>query len=211
MAPSQHPKRQFGFDNSGDDDDDTGDSNNFWWSNEGYYVRYAIVAAVFVGIILFILVAYIHARRRIKRGLQPLAYHRWLVRRSHPYSRRNVFNPYPQQNTYPPNAAYPNNVYAHHGPPPTGQGYPMNGYTPYAPGGAPPQAGWAPPPPAYGQDQWDSPPVYQPPVGGSKVSPEQNVTVRDIGGQNGESASVPGVVAPEQVHRVERNDHVITQ
>lgn len=164
---------------------------------DGYYVRYAVIAAIFAVIVLILIFAHFHAQRRIKKGLQPLAYHRWLVRRR---------NPYPPQNTY---AYYQPNTQQQ---PPPGQAYPMNGY--YGAHGAPPggvegQQGWAPPPPAYGQHTWDTPPNYAPPTGASKAAPDQNVN--DLSAiPNGESSS--GLHAPAQAHQgPPRNEHVITQ
>lgn len=55
--------------------------------------------------------------------------------------------------------------------------------------------GWAPPPPAY--NQWDAPPVYQPPQGASKAAADQNFE-RTAG-----ESSVGGVGAPERVYRAE--------
>jgi len=43
--------------------------------------RYGITAAIVVAIVVFILAARHHANRRIQKGLQPLAYHRWLAPR----------------------------------------------------------------------------------------------------------------------------------
>lgn len=66
--------------------------NSFWWTDTGLAIRYAIVVFLFLVIVLFLLFSYLHAQQRIKRGLPPLGYHRWLVtRRSHP--RYNFQNP----------------------------------------------------------------------------------------------------------------------
>jgi hypothetical protein len=137
----------------------------------GYGVRYAVVALIFVG-------AYCHAQRRIRKGLQPLAYHRWLVR-------RRQIGPYPPQN----NHAY----YQQHDPAyPPQQGVPMQnmgGPHAYHQGG---RSDFQPPPPAYGN--WESPPVYQaPPQGASKVAANQHVqpVVGTEAVGEGSSASLP--------------------
>ncbi|KAI4719261.1 hypothetical protein E4T48_04586 [Aureobasidium sp. EXF-10727] len=148
------------------------DDYGFWWSSDGYGVRYGIIALVFIAIALLLFGSYFHAQRRIRKGLQPLAYHRWLVSR-----RRFRATPYPQNNytyyqqdpAYPPQQGYPmqNMGGAYHGP-----------------------AEFQPPPPAYGN--WEAPPVYQPPQGASKVAANQNTQParNDVAGE-GSSASLP--------------------
>lgn len=44
-------------------------------------LRYTIVGLLFASVILFFIGGYYHARRRVKKGLQPLPYHRWMVQR----------------------------------------------------------------------------------------------------------------------------------
>ena len=44
-------------------------------------IRYAIVALAFGILLLYFVGGYAHARRRMKKGLPPLAYHRWMVNR----------------------------------------------------------------------------------------------------------------------------------
>jgi len=110
----------FGNDDGGDDasdydygygDDDYG---SWWWSPAGMAVRYAIVALLFAAVLLFFVGGYYHARRRIRKGLQPLPYHRWMVRRFmrqpqpayqqyHPY---NAPQAYQMENYAPPPPAY---------------------------------------------------------------------------------------------------------
>ena len=81
--------------------------------------RYAIAAILFAAILAFFVGGYYHAKRRLRNGQQPLAYHRWMVRR------RQVY--YPPQPRYDPNApGYGPNQ---------GPSYGMEAY--------------APPPPAY--------------------------------------------------------------
>ncbi|GAB7347407.1 hypothetical protein MBLNU459_g4333t1 [Dothideomycetes sp. NU459] len=165
MAPSVLSKRQcsggFADDGSCDSSDD-----DFWLSGTGMGVRYAIVALVFAGLVVLLFLSYLHAQRRLRRGLAPLGYHRWLV------SRRQ-YNPYPPQNNY----QHYNN--------PTQQGYPMNGY--YNPQAAPP---FQQPPPAY--NQWDAPPVYQPPAGASKAMANQHVQGVNETGEGSAGVTAPG-------------------
>lgn len=139
----------------------------------GYGVRYAIVALIFIGIALLLFGAYFHAQRRIRKGLQPLAYHRWLVTRRRyratPF-RQNNYTYYQQDPAYPPQ-----------------QGYPMQNMG----GGYHGPAEFQPPPPAYGN--WEAPPVYQPPQGASKVAANQNTQpmARDEVAGEGSSTSLP--------------------
>lgn len=44
-------------------------------------VRYAIVGLLFAALLLFFVGGWFHARRRLRKGLPPLAYHRWMVSR----------------------------------------------------------------------------------------------------------------------------------
>ena len=86
--------------------------------------RYAIVAVIFA-LVLFFVCGYYHARRRLSRGQEPLAYHRWMVRNR----LRNMSH------------AQSRNAWPHHSNAPAyGQSYPMDEYPP------PPPAYEAPPP-----------------------------------------------------------------
>lgn len=154
------------------------------------------VGCIILGLLVLILIAsYMHAQRRVRKGLAPLPYHRWLVSsRQYPYGQAQNTHAYYQPNAGP----YPPGQY---GP---AQTYPMSGY-------AAQQQQWHHPPPAYGQEQWDVPPVYQPPpAGASKINANQNISDMSRAENSGEGSS--GVVMPMPVqHPVGRNDHVITQ
>ena len=54
----------------------TNDGNDWYYSSTAYYIKWAVVAAIFLIFIGFIIGGYIHAKRRMKKGLAPLAYHR---------------------------------------------------------------------------------------------------------------------------------------
>ncbi|KAK7725953.1 hypothetical protein SLS57_003542 [Botryosphaeria dothidea] len=128
-------------------DDDEFAYDSFWYTKEGVIIKY-VIFAVFMGIfLLWFIGGYIHAQRRMKKGLAPLAYHKWLV----PRYQRARFEPQMQGVVY----------YQYHGGP---QQY-------YAPG----QNGHAmqpypEPPPLYSGEM---PPTYQPPPGATKVDPQQ--------------------------------------
>ncbi|KAI4119124.1 MAG: hypothetical protein LQ338_007326 [Usnochroma carphineum] len=61
--------------------DDCNDGN-WWYSDTSEAIKWAVVAALFFGVLLFFLAAYLHAKRRLRKGQAPLAYHRWLLPRS---------------------------------------------------------------------------------------------------------------------------------
>ncbi|CZT19468.1 uncharacterized protein RCC_05319 [Ramularia collo-cygni] len=106
-------------------DDDYDDYNDSWyWSDTGYTVRYVIVFVILTALLLFFLGGYLHARKRMKKGLQPLSYHRWMVK-----------------------SRYRQPQYYQNAPPP--QGYPMYAYPPAQQEVPPAYYQHAPPPPAY--------------------------------------------------------------
>jgi len=87
-------------------------------------VRYTIIVVLFVSISAFLLGGYWHATRRMRKGLAPLPYHAWMVR-------RRAYRP--QQHHQQPQAYYQ---------PYTMHGYPQNSPPPpaYNPYSAPPPA-----------------------------------------------------------------------
>ena len=167
------------------DDYDYYDGQSWWWTpvrcghslsyhdriaNEqqaGMAVRYAVVAILFAFLLIFFVGGYYHARRRLRKGLQPLAYHRWMVRRHMRPQQQHAYMP---QQRYPQSQGYQN------------QGYQMDHY--------------APPPPAYNHAD-APPPVYQPPEGGSKVMADQSYVYtqplpQTPGHEAGESSQMHG-------------------
>jgi hypothetical protein len=64
-------------DSGGDNEQtDTLDSDWWWTSPIAYAVKWGIIAGIFVFFLVFFLGGYLHAQRRMKRGLAPLGYHR---------------------------------------------------------------------------------------------------------------------------------------
>jgi hypothetical protein len=50
---------------------------DWWWTSPtAYAVKWGIIAGIFILFLLLFLGGYLHARRRMKRGLAPLGYHR---------------------------------------------------------------------------------------------------------------------------------------
>ncbi|KAL8632361.1 hypothetical protein Q9189_001933 [Teloschistes chrysophthalmus] len=123
------------------------DDGNWWYSGTAEAIKWAIVAGIFFAVLLFFIGGYIHAKRRVRKGQQPLAYHRWLLRRS-------------QRTRYPPARPYYN---------PHGNPYEMNAYPPPPPAY---NSNEMPPPPMYeppagaskaNPDQHYAPPSGPPP------------------------------------------------
>lgn len=60
--------------------DDFGDmvdcGPSWWYSTTGYAVRYTITAVIILLLLLYFVGGYMHAVRRLNKGLAPLAYHR---------------------------------------------------------------------------------------------------------------------------------------
>ena len=73
-------KRDFG-----DDDHDVNDS--WWYSDRAEAIKWGVVGGIFFIVVLWLVGGYFHARRRVKKGLPPLAYHR--VRSDDTYSLAN--------------------------------------------------------------------------------------------------------------------------
>jgi len=66
-----------------------------------YIIKWSILLGLFGLFFIWLFVGYWHARLRIRKGLQPLAYHRWLA------PRRNA----PMQNNYAYYQPNPNRAY----------------------------------------------------------------------------------------------------
>ncbi|KAH8899229.1 hypothetical protein GQ53DRAFT_303962 [Thozetella sp. PMI_491] len=73
----------------------------FWYTRTGIIVKWSLFLGFTVIIGLYILIGYIHAKRRLRKGLVPLAYHRWLVSRS-ALARVDPRYAYPQAAGYQP-------------------------------------------------------------------------------------------------------------
>ncbi|TID16527.1 hypothetical protein E6O75_ATG11645 [Venturia nashicola] len=117
-----------------------------------YIIKWAILLAIFGIFFTWLLVGYWHVRLRAKKGLPPLAYHRWLAPRRPPIPQNSYayYHNQSRSNSHPP--AYGMQNFAE--PPPV-----------YS-GDMPPT--YQPPPNGTG--------VYPPP-GGTKISPQQNGVV----------------------------------
>lgn len=121
----------------------------YWYTREGLIVKWSIFLGLMVFITLYITIGYIHAKKRIRKGLVPLAYHRWLVSRA-------------ELARVDPRYAYPQATYTNYRP-----GY----YQQYPPGYN--MQNMPPPPPMYDPSA-PRPPMYDGPQGGSKLAPTQD-------------------------------------
>lgn len=80
----------------------------WWYSRTGEIVKWSVFLGLITIITVFISVGYCHAKRRMRKGLAPLGYHRWLVHRQD-LARVDQRYAYPQNPTYTsyhPNAYY---------------------------------------------------------------------------------------------------------
>ncbi|ETS81789.1 hypothetical protein PFICI_06791 [Pestalotiopsis fici W106-1] len=128
--------------------DDDRDDVPFWWTRTGIIVKWSIFLAIVVVFMLWLVLGYMHAKRRMRKGLKPLGYHRCLVSRA-------------ELARVDPAYAYPQAVYTNYAQPPPGAGY--YGMQPM-------------PPPVYDPNrppQYPGGPAPPPPQGGSKIDPEQ--------------------------------------
>ncbi|KAF2736643.1 hypothetical protein EJ04DRAFT_510946 [Polyplosphaeria fusca] len=66
--------------------------DGFWYSDTGIIVKWSILAAFFLLFFGWFVGGYIHAKRRMRKGLPLMAYHRWLI----PYSERQKHGQVPQ-------------------------------------------------------------------------------------------------------------------
>jgi len=108
-------------------DDEDEEHVDFWWTPAGQAVRWGIFGGIILLFILYMVIGYWHATRRLRKGLSPLAYHRWLLNRQQraqfdpSYRNPSVeYNTYRQEQygmqSFPPPVYDPNSL-----PPPTYQ------------------------------------------------------------------------------------------
>lgn len=143
-------------DNGDDDGEDQIEVVPFWWTAKGQIIRWAIFGTIVALALLYLVFAYIHAQRRMKKGLPPLAYHRWLVTRRQRAQYDSAYHiPMPTYNR-------PNEYYGHYAAPPPV--YDNNYQAP--PTYQPPESGAKDV-----QSQWTSTPVRRPESAG-EAAPE---------------------------------------
>ncbi|KAK7985281.1 hypothetical protein PG988_002903 [Apiospora saccharicola] len=127
----------------------------FWHTKTGIIIRWSIFAGLLFITLMWIFVGRWHARKRVAKGLAPMAYHRWLIPRT-------------ELAKTDPRYQYPDNVqYMQYPPPPPGA---------YGMQPMPPQYQAGPMPPSYGKndtvqgvtnrpgEEYAAPPGPPPPV-----------------------------------------------
>ncbi|KAI0881441.1 uncharacterized protein GGS22DRAFT_58125 [Annulohypoxylon maeteangense] len=130
----------------------------FWYTRTGVIVKWSLFLGITILLALYLILGRMHAKKRVNRGMKPMAYHGWLLSRQ---ERAGV----------DPRYAWPQSSYTN---------YPAPGYGP-PPGGA--YGMHAMPPPVY--DPNNRPPMYEggpPPFGGTKVDPMQTGVTAPTGG-----------------------------
>ncbi|KAK1757393.1 hypothetical protein QBC47DRAFT_399735 [Echria macrotheca] len=139
----------------------------FWYTKTGVIVKWSLFLGFIVFIMLYLILGYMHAQKRIRKGLKPLAYHRFLV------SRRQLAMVDP--NYRPPQAVA----------------------TPYYYGPGPDAYGMhAMPPPVYDPNSRPPVYPGPPPMGASKVDPSQPAAPPASGPADGDYAPPPGPPPP---------------
>ncbi|KAF2270726.1 hypothetical protein CC78DRAFT_140696 [Lojkania enalia] len=121
--------------------------DSFWYSDTGVIVKWCILAAIFFFFFAWFVGGYIHAKKRMRKGLPLMRYHRFLV----PFRERQRWGQTPQ------------NHFTFYAAQPYGQPRPQHGQRP--------DGTWAEPPPMYSNQ--DAPPGYVPPPGATKTHPNQ--------------------------------------
>ncbi|KAI1772609.1 hypothetical protein F4818DRAFT_133612 [Hypoxylon cercidicola] len=120
----------------------------FWYTRTGVIVKWSIFLGIITLLALYMVLGRMHAKKRVNKGLKPMAYHGWLLSRQ---ERAGV----------DPRYAWPQASYTSYQQP--GAGYGPGTYGMHAM-----------PPPVY--DPNNRPPMYEgggAPMGGSKVDPVQ--------------------------------------
>ncbi|KAK9369677.1 hypothetical protein V1509DRAFT_618783 [Lipomyces kononenkoae] len=113
-----------------------------WWygGTTGWQVKWGVFGGIILGSMLLCLLAYIHARHRLAKGLQPLRYHAWLVQHRVELRER-------QRHAFDGDQSYREQYYP---------AYPMNTFYTN-------NTDLPPPPPAY-DPRYPQPPQYIPPT-----------------------------------------------
>ncbi|KAK5663751.1 hypothetical protein OQA88_4182 [Cercophora sp. LCS_1] len=129
----------------------------FWYTKTGVIVKWSLFLGLIVFIGLYLLLGYIHAQKRIQKGLAPLGYHRFLVSRAQ-LARVDPRYRFPEAEAAPYYYNQQQQYYMHAMPPP-----PV-----YDPNSARPPMYPGPPPPE-GSTKVD--PSQQQPVAGDFAAP----------------------------------------
>jgi len=163
-----------------DDPAPTNNSDGLYYENPtAYAIKWAVIAAITVFFLVYMVGGYMHAQRRMKKGLPPLAYHRWIVSRQQKAAFAQQYPQYANQFSFYRAQQDRVGPYGTYGYAPNGQAYQMGGM-------------YAPPPPAYNEP--DYVPAYTP-AAPNKVDPDQRYNAP--AGPPPASAQGAGPAAPE--------------
>ncbi|KAI0853339.1 hypothetical protein F5Y00DRAFT_224440 [Daldinia vernicosa] len=119
----------------------------FWYTRTGVIVKWSLFLGILLLLMLYLVLGRMHARKLIRQGRKPMAYHGWLLSRQ-------------ERGTVDPQYAWPQASYTTYQ---QGPGY-----------GAPNYGMHHMPPPVY--DPNNRPPMYEggpPPMGSTKIDPVQ--------------------------------------
>jgi len=150
------------------------DGPNWWYTNTARIVKWVVFFGIFGAFIAFMVFGRMHARRRIRKGLAPLAYHRWLLNREERARYDpNFQNPQAVYSTYRPQQygmeTMPPPVYDHNAPPPPT-------YQPPAGSSKVDPSQWRTQPTRRPDESNDSAPEYTPPAGPPPPAVQANHT-----------------------------------
>lgn len=129
------------------------DGDGFWYTDKGIIIKWILLVTFFAIFFGWFVGGYIHAKRRLRRGLPLLPYHRFLVSYS---ERRRYGQAAPPQNHF--TFYQTQNPYQQQQSNPTAYQQRQDG-------------AWAEPPPLY--HNTDAPPQYFAPPGATKADPSQ--------------------------------------
>ncbi|KAL7620699.1 hypothetical protein AAE478_009694 [Parahypoxylon ruwenzoriense] len=123
----------------------------FWYTRTGVIIKWSLFLGISILLALYLVLGRIHAKRRVRAGMKPLAYHSWLLSRQ-------------EKSGVDPRYAWPQASFTTYQPGPGYSAGPSGAYGMHSM-----------PPPVY--DPNNRPPVYEggpaaPPVG-SKIDPAQ--------------------------------------
>ncbi|KAH9892059.1 hypothetical protein F4778DRAFT_321614 [Xylariomycetidae sp. FL2044] len=130
-------------------EDDDGRLVWFWYTKEGVIIKWSLFLGIVILFSAYLVGGRIHAKRRLAKGMKPLAYHGWLLSRQ-------------ERARVDPQYAWPQAQYSRYQPAGPGPQQQQQQYGMYAM-----------PPPVYDPNR---PPMYEggpDPMGGSKVDPQQ--------------------------------------
>ncbi|PSR87417.1 hypothetical protein BD289DRAFT_482150 [Coniella lustricola] len=96
----------------------------FWYTRTGEIIKWSVFLGLFVIFMVYWIVGYAHAKRRIRRGQAPMAYHRWLISSNTPSQGYPTYRAelQPQYYNMQPNMVPPPPMYDPAGRPPIYEG-----------------------------------------------------------------------------------------